>query len=40
MIQDLLNAEDLVLTQKHTWTYSNYLDESLIFSILFILSIK
>lgn len=35
MIQGLLNAEDLLLTQKYNETYSNCVDEALIFSILF-----
>lgn len=34
MIQGLLNAEDLLLAQKYNETYSNCVDEALIFSIL------
>lgn len=37
MIQNLLNAEDLLLTQKYNETYSNCVDEALIFLILFAL---
>lgn len=34
MIQGLLNAADLLLTQKYNEIYSNCVDEALIFSIL------
>lgn len=34
MIHGLLNAADLLLTQKYNETYSNCVDEALIFSIL------